>query len=687
MRIGSLALVALGVVGCSSASADAPAPAAEEPSGARARMDFTLAGGFYAAPFPSDARCRAGGTVDFAAFPSPSGAKIEGQILDLAAHAGCGFGRTTGVFVAFDAALDPARLPDLAGSVAPGAAVFVVSVDPAAADYGRRYPVLARFSPDGGPFGAPNLLALLPLQGAPLAAHTRYAAVVSRDLRDAEGKRLGVAPELADLVAGRRPAGLSDAAFAEHQAVLASLAALGVEGAGLAALAAFTTGDPTAEVGRVLADILSRPVPTAKSPFVRREVFDDYCVYASTIDMPDYQDGTPPYSDAGGGWRFDPAGKPIVQRQAEANFVVTVPRRAMPAAGFPAVVFSRTGGGGERPLVDRGVQGVHDGPPLVAGSGPALDFAQVGFAGATIDGPLGGLRNVTHADEQFLIFNVANPTALRDNVRQSAVELALAAHVLAQTTLDASDCPGVDAASAARVRFDGGTLALMGHSMGATIAPLALAFEPMLRAAVLSGAGGSYIANIIDKQSPLAVKPIAEVLLGLSSTGYHLHVHDPLLSLMQWVVESSDPPVYAERVVRAPVDAPPRHVLMMQGIVDTYILPSIAYPVSLSLGLDLAGPERDRDDPRLAAFTPVGELLPLVGRQAIALPASGNLTVGGARVTAVLTQNLGDGIEDGHEVVFQTEAPKHQYRCFLADLAAGVVPRVPAEGAEHDPCP
>jgi hypothetical protein len=54
-------------------------------------------------------------------------------------------------------------------------------------------------------------------------------------------------------------------------------------------------------------------------------------------------------------------------------------------------------------------------------------------------------------------------------------------------------------------------------------------------------------------------------------------------------------------------------------------------------------------------------------------------------VTAVVSQFPGDGIEDGHEVVFQTDPPKHAYRCFLLGLVAGL-PRVPTLGAPFDPC-
>ena len=124
-----------------------------------------------------------------------------------------------------------------------------------------------------------------------------------------------------------------------------------------------------------------------------------------------------------------------------------------------------------------------------------------------------------------------------------------------------------------------------------------------------------------------------------------------------------------------------RHVLMLQGIVDTYILPPIANATSLSFGLDLAGPALDSQSPELTHFAPLEARLQFSGRQSIELPASGNVE---GNTTAVVLQHPEDGVEDGHEVIFQTEVPKAQYRCFLSTLAAGEVPKVPEEGAS---CP
>ncbi|MCS6900427.1 MAG: hypothetical protein RMJ98_12260, partial [Myxococcales bacterium] len=363
-------------------------------------------------------------------------------------------------------------------------------------------------------------------------------------------------------------------------------------------------------------------------------------------------------------------------REELANVVVTVPRGPMPSQGYPTVVFSRTGGGGDRPLVDRGPRATNGGPAIAPGTGPALGFAAVGWAGISIDGPHGGLRNVTGGDEQFLMFNVTNPEALRDNIRQSALELGLASRLLSDVLLDVSNCPG--AGVNGKARLDASAPALMGHSMGATISPLTLAVEPRFRALLLSGAGGSWIENVIHKQKPLAVRGFLEIFLGVSP-GWKLHPHDPALSLLQWAGEPADPPVYGNAIVER--NDPP-HILMMQGIVDHYILPSIANATSLALRLDLGGDALDETTPEVASFRPLRSLLPLVGCSAVALP------VGPTRGSAValVTQHREDGIEDGHEVVFQTPGPKHQYRCFLRSLTLGN-PSVPAPAAEDAPCP
>lgn len=677
-RLKVLALLLAAAPSCSGGGGSSPKTTA--------RMDFAAAdsGDFWAAPFPSEHRIGADGTIDMSAFPNPSNDIPVSQLVSMVSKVARGFSVSAGAFVSFTDDLDPATLPDLAGSAGPSASVFLTAVSDGAKDLGVRIPLYVSFDADGGPYGAPHLLSAVPLPGMVLRPNERYALVVTRDIRDVHGEKLAQAPAVTALASGRAPDGMSTAAASTYSSALTVLAAQGTDTANVAALAVFGTNDPAEELRVAARAVAKRPLPTTTSPPKKTETFDGYCVYNAQIAMPDYQQGTPPYASTGGNLALAPDGSPIQQRLAPARVVLTVPRAPMPADGYPIATLVRTGAGGDRPLVDRGVQAVHDGPPVTAGSGPAMELARVGFAGAQVDGPHGGPRNVTNGDEQFLMFNVSNGFALRDNVRESALELSVFSAWLAALSFDASDCPG---ASAGPVKLDAKKAVLIGHSMGATIAPLALAITPGWSGAIFSGEGGSYIENVMWKEEPLAVRPIMETLFGYGSLHRKLTRGDPALTLLQWAVEPADPIVVARSLVREPpAGESPRQILMEQGIVDHYIMPPIANAMTLALGLDLGGVELDTQNAELRArpeLTPLATVLPFGGRHAVMLPVSANVA---ASTTAVVIQHPADGIEDGHEVMFQTEPPKAEYRCFLQSLAKGGAAKVP-DGTKGATCP
>lgn len=650
------------------------------PSAISVHMDFTRAEGFFSAPFPSNDQLDARGRVQLDAFPNPRNVGFISTVLGMLEDDARGFGRSSAIYFSLSGALDPASLPSMEANARDDALVFLISVDPNALDYGKRYPIDLAFFENGGPFGAPNLLSLLPLQGVPLRESTLYAAVLLEDLgTQAASAPLEAPPELDAMRLGTRPDGMSEVAFESYERALAELQNLGVSVDAIAGLTVFTTGAPTAGLRDLLAFQRSQPLPEFSTPFVLDTVYDDYCVFASSVTLPDYQTGELPFTTKGGGWTRDESGQPVLAREAPSRVFVSVPRSPMPSAGYPLVVFVRTGGGGDRPLMERGVRGEPGGDALEPGSGPAWIMAQAGFAGASVDGPHGGPdRNISRGDEQFLMFNFSNPVALRDNVRQTALETALFAHIVQGARIDPSGCDGV---VASEVRFDVSKLGLMGHSMGATVAPIAAAVEPRYKALLLSGAGGSYIANVMHKLSPLEVKPVAELLIGYTVTGRSLHAHDPVLSVLQWAAEGADPPLYAASLIDEAEAGAERHILMMQGIVDTYIMPPIANAASLSMGLDLAGGSLDASHLELTELTPLEALLPWVGRETLSAPVSSN-----RGTTAVVMQFAEGPIEDGHEVVFQTDEPRHAYRCFLSSWLAGE-PTVPARGGLSDPCP
>lgn len=626
---------------------------------------------FFDAPVPApDLFDPTTGRPNLSAFPREPGGFVDG----LVAVASEADGASLAGHVLF-ALTEP--LPD--GALEGLSATFVDLDNPDRATH----PANLTFEADGGPHGAPNLLAAQPIQGLALLPDRRYALAVhlAPSLRSTLGRPTALVDliNLIDLNNGidspGPPFATGGALWGEALAAANTLAPPDR----LFALTVFRTARATDELFTFVEAARLDP-PSVSTP-VLIETHDRFCVYRAELELPDYQHGPIPYASPGEGtWRLA-NGLPELARRTPSRLFITVPRTTTEGR-TPFVVFVRTGGGGDRPLIDRGPRATAGGEPIVpTGTGYAMQLAAAGWAGLTWDGPHGGPhRNPGGQDEQFLMFNVLNLAGTRDSIRQTALEAVLVRELASRLTVDTSGCEG----ASDTLTLDPNRSAIMGHSMGAWVAPLALAASDTttgqgFRAAILSGAGSSWMANIVYKKSPVDVRPLAEAILGYSATGRSLTMSDPALLLLQWAGEAADPQSYAHL---ARVD---RDILMIEGIVDTYILPPIAQGTSLGLRLDLAGPAMPYDtDPRLVGFTPLPELLPLAGLTQRDTPVSKNR---GAH-TAVVVHAPGDAIEDGHEAAFQTPGPKHQARCFLETLAKDGAPTVVTPSLdEWEACP
>lgn len=683
---GLLLLLALGATHCADSSDAVPdtsrtdpassgAATEDDPDATRPLTRWDNPRHFFDRPFPCASRMRPGGGVDLDGFPNPRGNRFVADLLGILEQDAAAFARTGAIYLPLSGGLDPDSLPQWTDTLDDASPVRLLPLDESVRP--ARIPVTVAWESEGGPFGAPNLLSVLPIQGIPMAANTPHAVFVTDALRDPRGATLRPSPELRALVAGAEVPGLEAEALALYRRAVERFAEAGNDPARLVAIAAFTTDDPARGMRQAAALAANLPLP-APGPWETTDLFPSFCVVQTTIDLPVFQQGSPPFNQGGGGWAVDGQGTLLQQGTETARIVVSIPRHPAPEPGWPTLLFVRTGGGGDRPLVDRGRRAIPGGEAILPGSGYAEDLARAGFAGISVDGPHGGLRNITGGDEQFLIFNITNPIAMRDNIRQSALELLLVARMLPTLQVPAAQCP--DAAPGGEpIRLDSERLALFGHSMGATIAPLALAFAPEVRAAVFSGAGGSWIANVVHKEQPLRVRPLAELTLGYVNR--RLHEHDVALTLLQWAGEPADPPVYAE--LRRHDSPTPLHVLMLQGIADTYILPPMANALSLAAGLDLAGEILDRDHPVAGRFTSLHALLPVTGGRHLELPAAGNTN----GTTALVVQHPEDGVEDGHEIAFQRDEPRLQARCFLETFARGLDPVVVPGGTRDAACP
>jgi hypothetical protein len=311
------------------------------------------------------------------------------------------------------------------------------------------------------------------------------------------------------------------------------------------------------------------------------------------------------------------------------------------------------------------------------GEGPALYFARAGYLGVQLDDTFGGNRRPSGkkiSDEDSLIFTANDAAGIRDHVRQMAAELVgLAQNILPSLpgkTLSASNlaactqircsyesdpiknptndptvgrtCVDIDSAGNPTGGTTGNTnppapvvasftipssgmpiplvdrnkIAVMGHSVGASTVPLAVAgglpFGPtgqgVFSHVVMNGSGASWIENVLHKQLP-ALDPIP------FSSGRHgfregigswvsldrkiLSEGDPAILVAVWNLEPADSQIADQFINRneprlqggasalgLPVPAN-GFVLDFQGIVDHYIQPPVANSQSLPLGLGL----------------------------------------------------------------------------------------------------
>ena len=167
-------------------------------------MDFKRTN-FYDAPFPSEDLRKTDGHVDMSHFPGQELALVVKQAVQLISDDSRGFSSTAGVFFSATAAIDPTSLPDVPTSTTDAASVYLIDADETSPSFKKKIPIAVSFQDDGGPFGATHQLTVLPYQGVPLRAKTRYAAVITSAVRDAMGRALVPSTEMKSILAGQVP--------------------------------------------------------------------------------------------------------------------------------------------------------------------------------------------------------------------------------------------------------------------------------------------------------------------------------------------------------------------------------------------------------------------------------------------------------------------------------------------------
>jgi hypothetical protein len=609
---------------------------------------------FFRLPYPNDARRGADGRVDLHGFPTPGvgalGFDPVVRYIDALEASAHGFGSDPVVLFRFSSPLSEASLQQ-------ASAIHFVDVTPDDAAFGADVGASWTYGSERTPYVCPSWLGVGRPLGAPLAGGHVYAVYLS-NIESSDGKPVTASPNMRALLADATP---SDAALAlvhlRYAPLRAHLAAAGVDAASIVVASVFSVDQAQAPMAALASAVEAARAPKihdvvkcepgAVSPCpdhtgVRdcgsSESFDEY---HALVDLPIFQDGTPPYVAPDDGGDVNTT-RPL--RYTAVCLALTVPKQPMPAGGWPLVVYAHGTGGSFRDHVRPEVAGALATAALSDGS--SFPMAVLGIDQVE-HGPRRGGSN---QDPENLFFNIANPAAARGNPLQGAADQLTLARLASSLDISVGDTA---------IRVDPERVVFFGHSQGSTEGSLMLPFSNVFKAAVLSGNGASLRESLLSKKKPADVRSILPQVLSDPTLAKDAaaRAHPVLTLLAQWV-DPADPINFAAAAGFAPIAGyPAHHVFQTYGSNDSYSPARTLQAYALAAGLTLIGP---------SVPEPFGGLTeaaaPLVGNE--------NGTTLGVREYRAKADS------DGHFVVFDVPEANQDAIRFLADAAHGDVPAI-----------
>jgi hypothetical protein len=349
--------------------------------------------------------------------------------------------------------------------------------------------------------------------------------------------------------------------------------------------------------------------------------------------------------------------------------VITLPKRTMPAAGWPLWQFFHGSGGASFDLVYDGPSATPDGVPEV-GHGPGAVVAHRGIAAAAAALPLNPERLAGASNYAYLNLNhlAAFPYTLQQGVFVQRLLLdALVALEIPATTVAA--CTGLAIPPGATAhRFDAHALAAGGHSMGGMYTNMIGAVEPRFGALTPFGAGGFWNMMILDTEIVTGARGLLAGIFGVEpETLVFAH---PAMALLGLGWEIAEPGAAMARLARRPLaGTPPRHVYQPVGKDDKFFPNPVFDAAALAYGNRQAG---ELVWPGTQDALRVDRLDGMM-----TYPVRANRR-GAMPTTSVVVQYLDGGILDAHYIHRQLPAVRYQYGCFLASYLRDGVPTVPA---------
>jgi hypothetical protein len=663
---------------------------------------------FYKLPFPNDIRIK-NGKVNLRGYPRPGPRILPFDLVDRYITAieaeSTGFSANPTMILRFSKAFNASAFPGDCG-------LSLVDITPTSPYYTLTSGLACGASNGGSRYVCgPYMWARTPL-GSPLRPGTTYALLIRKTITDLLGNPFGADSDFSTMLDAAPPTDPDlAAAYAAYLPLRNYIATGHIAASDLAAALVFTVEkyeDPLAGIDAAIASAAPPAIggmvrcgdPGAVSPcddgktgadHVRGCLAGDststhFDTYQGTIDLPVFQQGTPPYlapanatQPFGGSIAYDPTGVAIIQTPIPPQhvcFALTVPKGVPPASGWPLVVYSHGTGGSYHSIIDLGLSedyalgkapvglgfGVDGGTGAVdaafAGSGLGVDGGASAVEGASVpmavfgyDGILHGTRNggsTTAVGE--LVYNFLNPVAARDNALQAAADLLSIPHGLAGFT-------------AQGIPLDGKRLALYGHSQGGNAASLVAARQSSYGTIVMSGTGGEIIYTLLGKTQPVNIPAVLPYLLGENGPAAVDATH-PVLGLMQMFFERSDSVNFARRPFREPLPTMTRHhILHVYGTKDSYSVVPTQQAYALAAGF------------QVAPVPPIDNFgLPTIASPP---PVSDNEFFGSfGKLTALEIQYQPDATYDGHFVSTQNPSARAAIQEMLVTAARDGIPTV-----------
>ncbi|MBV8757952.1 MAG: hypothetical protein JO257_11770 [Deltaproteobacteria bacterium] len=595
---------------------------------ARVMMSIESAPPAYGdAPFPTDAvRVGAGlGVIDGLD-------KIVGNHADLLqAHLATlgGWGLRPAIEFFIDGPIDPATVPAVTSTLTD--ALVLIDVDPTTPEHGAPIPTEWRYD------DARHVITGVPANGVNLRQNARYAAVVTTSVHGVDGDAL-VAGQALERLTHKPPASWQTTADA-----YAELDALPQLAGRIVGITVFTTQPAThvLERGReVIAN--AAQVPDAAVAFDDASiVFDtparlDALMGHATRDTSGPRAGLEQWgtdnptgiahdhiavvatgtmqiarfrrndtmTDGAEDETFEIGayGAPIVQSIDTIPVTFVLPKGAVPANGFPTVIFGHGLGGSRVDVLDLAEPLASKGFAVIAidmwGHGSRYNPTDVvnnlGVGNPTFTGDPNlhdgfgdpqGLGAYLDFFENFL-----NIGAIRDSIRQSVLDEARVA-LLIQKQPDLSALRGPYGTAP---KLDRTHVAYLGESFGTIVGSGLAAVEPTIDLYVLDVPGGGIVDQIVPNSPEIGglALPYAETIYKTQGTLDRFH---PALSMLQAIIEAGDSLAYAPHVLaeRATIDGTPlgkRNVVLIQAVLDETMPAASTYALARNLGVQVLVP-------------------------------------------------------------------------------------------------